>query len=235
MGLLNLFKLEKLKILVYRSRSRRGFPKSTFEVMFNPESYSFTYENIFTEKQAINSTGKSGIYSLSKPASLKLKIILDGTGVSYMGVTDLIQVARGQNDVYKRVQEFLDLTTLMDGKLHQPNFLVISWGSMNFKCRLESVEVAYTLFDKSGKPLRAELDCSFVNELVDKERLKKENKSSPDLTHSRVVKAHDTLPLLCEEIYGSAGYYIKVAIANKLNDFRNLVPGQQLFFPPIKK
>lgn len=235
MALLNLFKLEKLKILVFGNRLRAGIPKDTFEVMFNPESYSFSYENVYTEKQAINSTGKSGTYSLSKPASLRLKIILDGTGVSYMGVTELIQVARGQNDVYKRVQEFLKLTTLMDGKLHQPNFLVVSWGSMNFKCRLESVEVSYTLFDKSGKPLRAELDCTFVDELIDKERLKKENKSSPDLTHSRVVKAHDTLPLLCEEIYGSPDHYIKVAMANKLNDFRNLVPGQQLFFPPIKK
>lgn len=235
MGLLNLFKLEKLKILVYKSRLRIGVPKSTFEVMFNPESYSLSYENIFSEKQAINSTGRKGSYSLSKPASLSLKIILDGTGVSFMGVTDLLQIARGKNDVYKRVQEFLNLTTMMDGKLHEPNFLVISWGEMNFKCRLETVEITYTLFDKSGKPLRAELDTKFVNELEDKERLKKENKSSPDLTHSRIVKAHDTLPLLCEEIYGSPDYYIKVAIANKLNDFRNLVPGQELFFPPVKK
>lgn len=235
MALLNLFKLEKLKILVYGNARRIGLPKSTFEVMFNPESYSLSYENKFSEKQAINSTGKKGTYSLSKPASLELKIILDGTGVSFMGASDLLQIARGKNDVYKRVQEFLNLTTMMDGKLHQPNFLVISWGEMNFKCRLETVEITYTLFDKSGKPLRAELDTKFVNELEDKERLKKENKSSPDLTHSRIVKAHDTLPLLCEEIYGSPDYYIKIAMANKLNDFRNLVPGQELFFPPVKK
>jgi hypothetical protein len=39
---------------------------------------------------------------------------------------------------------------------------------------------------------------------------------------------------MCEQIYGSAAFVIQVAKANKLNDFRNLVPGQELFFPPIK-
>jgi nucleoid-associated protein YgaU len=50
-----------------------------------------------------------------------------------------------------------------------------------------------------------------------------------------VVQASDTLLLLCEEIYGSPAYYLKVAMVNKLDNFRQLVPGQELFFPPIKK
>ena len=66
-----------------------------------------------------------------------------------------------------------------------------------------------------------------------KKRVKKENKSSPDLTHSRIVKNGDTLPLLTKEVYGTSAYYLRVAQVNKLDDFRNLTPGQELFFPPL--
>ncbi|HEU6454372.1 MAG TPA: peptidoglycan-binding protein, partial [Roseateles sp.] len=58
---------------------------------------------------------------------------------------------------------------------------------------------------------------------------------SPDLTHKRVVKAGDRLPLLCNEIYGTPHLYLQVAAANGLDDFRNLAPGTQLFFPPLEK
>ena len=59
------------------------------------------------------------------------------------------------------------------------------------------------------------------------------NLQSPDLTHRRVVKEGDTLPLLCREIYGAPAYYLRVAQVNGLDDFRILTPGQELFFPPF--
>lgn len=233
MGLINLFKLEKLKIFVYNKVDRVGLHK-TFEVMFNPESYSLSYENVYSKKQGINTSGRTEKYSLSKPSKLSLKLIIDGTGVSYMGITDLVKMIKGKNDVYKSVQEFLTLTFHMDGKIHEPKYLKVTWGDLEFDCRLQKVDVNYTLFDKGGKPLRAELDTEFIGDIKESKRLKKENKNSPDLTHTRIVKEHDTLPLLCEEIYGSPKYYIKVASANRLKDFRNLEPGRELFFPPIK-
>ncbi len=228
MGLMNLFKLERLKIHVYRKRMRTGKPQNTLTVMFNPESYALSYENVFAKTQGINTSSKSAKYAMSKPSELALKLIIDGTGVSSIGLA-------GKTDVYKEVQKFLEQTAYMDGEIHEPRFLRINWGDLNFKCRLKKVDVTYTLFDKSGIPLRAELETVFVGDLDDSERLKKEKKSSPDLTHLRLVKEHDTLPLLCEEIYGTPLYYIKVAMVNKLDDFRNLKPGQELYFPPIAK
>jgi len=66
-----------------------------------------------------------------------------------------------------------------------------------------------------------------------KKRMAIENKSSPDVSHSRVVKSGDTLPLLSKEIYGNASYYLRLAQANNLDDFRNLQPGQAIVFPPL--
>jgi nucleoid-associated protein YgaU len=62
-----------------------------------------------------------------------------------------------------------------------------------------------------------------------------ENNSSPDLTHYRVIKKGDTLPLMCYRIYGDSKYYIQVAKANKLSNFRHLKEGEEIFFPPIAK
>ncbi len=231
MGLLKLFKLEKLKMEVYPKSDRSGRPEDVLEVMFNPESYSLSYENVFSKVQPPNSSGNAARYQMSKPAKLSLKIIVDGTGVSDHGIIALAKPKK----VKDGVKQFLEAAFYMDGSIHEPKFLKIRWGSqLNFDCRLDSVTINYTLFETGGDPLRAELDVTFVDDVETKKRVKKEKKSSPDLTHKRVVKEHDTLPLLCEAIYGTPDYYLQVARANKLINFRNLKPGQELFFPPVK-
>jgi nucleoid-associated protein YgaU len=60
--------------------------------------------------------------------------------------------------------------------------------------------------------------------------------NSPDLTHARIVKLGDNLPLMVANIYlHPTTYYLQVAEANDLNNFRRLRTGQQLIFPPVKK
>ena len=58
---------------------------------------------------------------------------------------------------------------------------------------------------------------------------------SADLTHVRLVKAGDTLPRLCDEIYGEPRMYLEVARANDLDHFRALQPGMRIAFPPLEK
>jgi hypothetical protein len=236
-ALKNLFKLEKLKINAYRNPKRTNAHYiDTFEAMYNPTSFKQKYEIIYGKKQGINSAGKKVNYSYSKPAKLKLKLILDGTGVDQMGITLL----KSRKTVAERVSDFLELAYHMTGTIHQPNFLEVEWGDMKFwgdskfPCRLGSVEVTYTSFNRDGTALRAELDVTLVSDEEVEKRQKKENKSSPDLTHSRIVKSGDTLPLLCQDIYGKPDYYLRVAEVNELDDFRNLKPGQELFFPPFE-
>ena len=84
-------------------------------------------------------------------------------------------------------------------------------------------------------PLRATLKTSFTEDLDPKKKKAKERSSSPDLTHTRIVRSGDTLPLLSLEIYGSAKHYMQLAKINNLDDFRNLAPGAELIFPPLEK
>lgn len=230
------FKLEKLKINVYSKRLRTGLPQNTFEVMFNPESFSMQHENVFENLQGINTSGRSARYSHSRSDKLSLTLLIDGSGVSdYVLMT---QLGFGHDSVAEQVKNLLDLCFYMDGDIHEPRFLKIQWGNgplSDFDCRLESVNIKYTAFERNGEPLRAELDVVFVEDIEPSKRLKKEGKNSPDLTHSRIVKAGDRLPQMCENIYGDAKWYIEVAKINNLDHFRQLKPGQTLIFPPLEK
>ena len=229
---LNVFKLEKLKIKAYKARGRSTADWiGDFEAMFNPESFSRKYAIQYGRGQGLNSSDQQATYSRSEPSDLKLKLVLDGSGVSEMGILQL----GPQQKVSDRIQEFLDLTFEMNGEIHEPNYLTVIWGDLEFSCRLESVDIAYTNFERDGTPLRAELEVSLISDIEAEKRMREESMSSPDLTHSRVVKSGDTLPLLTRQIYGSSAHYIRVAQANRLNNFRQLIPGQELIFPPLEK
>lgn len=236
MAINTLSKLEKLKINAYSSgdRSRSSYI-DTFEAMFNPTSFAEKYRTVYDKRQSINTEGKTANYAYSPPTELTLKLILDGTGVSRMGLSGIMSAP----SVSEQVEKFLKLTYHMNGDIHQPNFLEVAWGDMKFwgdpmfPCRLRTLDISYTTFDRDGTALRAELNMVLISDQDLKKQIRKEGKNSPDLTHTRLVKSGDTLPLLCKEIYGQSSYYMQVAQVNQINNFRNLTPGQTIFFPPL--
>jgi hypothetical protein len=233
MALDNLFKLEKLKIEAYSNVERSNPVGKPFEAMFNPESFSRKFEIVYGNNQGLNTSDKSANFTRNAPVDLNLKLILDGTGVTELVMLPLPLGLGNTKKVSERVEDFLKLAFYMNSSTHEPNYLKVSWGDLSFPCRLGSVNINYTNFDRSGHALRAELDLQLISDEDVKKRLAKENKNSPDLTHSRIVMAGDTLPLLTKQIYGSSVHYLLVAQFNRLDDFRNLTPGQRLYFPPL--
>jgi nucleoid-associated protein YgaU len=227
----DLFKLEKLKIKAYRTaqRSTSGLIGS-FEAMFNPESFSRNLGIVYGKNQGMNTSSQSLNYSKTEPEEFTIKLVLDGTGVNETGAINLLGNTETVSD---RVEKLLNLTFKMNGDIHEPNYLKIKWGELNLDCRLKNININYTSFDRNGHALRADIDLTLLSDEDPKKRLHRENKRSPDVTHSRIVMAGDTLPLLSQQIYGSSAHYLQVAQFNQLDDFRNLTPGQRLYFPPI--
>ncbi|WP_437627010.1 CIS tube protein [Sorangium sp. So ce1151] len=225
---LNLFKLEKLKIKAFKDVARRQPSAAPFEAMFNPASFSDSYAITWGAKQGVGSSGPQLSYSGSKPRALTLTLVVDGTGVESIGI-----LAPMRKSVKDRVKTFLDVTFRYNGVIHEPNYLLVEWGSLIFSCRLSAVDIKYTAFERDGTPLRAELQVTLISDKAAKARAREEGKTSPDLTHSRVVRSGDTLPLLTRDIYGSSARYLDVARWNRLDDFRRLIPGQEIFFPPL--
>jgi nucleoid-associated protein YgaU len=160
-----------------------------------------------------------------KPGDLSLIFFLDGTGANGKKI-----------DVQEQVKKFQTVAVEYNGDIHRPNYLIVAWGTLEVKrCVLKSASIAYKLFKPDGVPLRAVITANFTSNSDDTTRVALEQRSSPDLTHVRLVKSGDTLPALCHQIYGDPGYYLEVARANRINHFRRLTPGTKIFFPPLEK
>ena len=233
MGLANLFKLEKMRIDAYKAEARAiSDLVDGMDVMFNPTTFQEKHANSYQTARGVNSPGRPALYGYTPPTEVSFQFVLDGTGVTFFGAEQLIRTLRGES-VKKDIARFRKLCLEMNGDIHQPNFLTVTWGDYAFSCRLTSLDITYKLFDEAGDPIRAELAARFVKDKSAKTIQLEARKSSPDLTHVRVVKSGDTLPLLCKEVYGSSVHYLRVAADNGLDDFRRLVPGQTIYFAPL--
>ena len=141
-----------------------------------------------------------------------------------------------RESVVDDIQRFKEVLLEYKGDAHEPRHFKLVWGESSiFKGRVTAVSITHKLFNSSGTPIRAIAKVTFKSSIEEEKRAAKEDKKSPDLTHVRKVKQGDTLPNLCFEIYGDPKYYIQVAGANGLNNFRRLTPGVALLFPPIEK
>lgn len=219
--------VSKLRIFSYPDADRKS-SDANMEVLVNPESYSQKITVKFSEKQAPGTTAKLPKFSKIEPQKLDFELLFDSTGV-INGVKD------DTNGVESELAKFKKLVLEYKGDKHRPRFLSIYWGTLKFDCCLETLDITYKLFRADGLPLRALAKVGFIGIMDDTKRVSKENSQSPDLTHVRTVKEGDTLPLMSFQVYGDPKYYIEVANANGLNDFRNLKTGQKIKFPPIEK
>jgi nucleoid-associated protein YgaU len=214
-------------LTITKSNNNQPDPTQRFEAMFNPSQYSVRYQNIIST-EGVHRPGEKKIEaSRQEPRVFSFQLTLDGTGATEDGLTTGLGLIL--YTVKERLNKFLHICYNVDEPEHRPNQIHVQWGILNFDGVLQSLDITYTLFDQSGNPLRANLDIQIVStngEITP--RL-----SSPDLTHTRTVKAGDSLPLLAKEIYGSSRYYLLVAEANGLDDFRNVNPGTVLYFPPL--
>ncbi len=216
--------LEKLLILAYTTPDYSGEPASQFTSYVNPNEITLSYEMEYDAAQGSGTTGSRMNFKKMKPGDLALTFFLDGTG------------ANGERiDVQQKIEEFQTVTGY-NGDIHRPNYLKVSWGTLTVKrCVLKSASIAYKLFQPNGIPLRAVITASFTDNSDDTTRVAMAQDQSPDLTHLRVIKAGDKLPVLCNEIYGDPRLYLRVAQANGIDDFRNILPGMRILFPPLEK
>ncbi len=232
--------LIKLRIKAYKDeRYSDEVSEGEFKTLMNPENYTFRYKIEQNEDQASGTSATAPRFNKALPEDLELEFVFDRTGV----VTDYGNSGTSDNKTFKDegsgviddVEKFKKVIFDYNGDEHKPNYLVISWGTLLFKGTLAEMDITFKLFKPDGTPLRAVAKAKFKGFIEDNLRVARENNNSPDLTHVRVVKEGDTLPLMTYRIYGNSKYYLEVAKVNRISNFRKLEVGQQIFFPPIEK
>ena len=238
--------LTKLTIATYpNSDYDKATKMNAFTALINPTGFSLTRTTELVPDQAIGTAKADLKYRISPPSDLQLEFLFDGTGVmqSNSGNVLINKIKKGlgkgeaftKKAVKDQIDAFYEATGKLEGNIHKPYNVVINWGDLEFKGMLAEFSIDYKLFNNEGKALRAIGKAKFSESISPKLAAAGEKKSSPDLTHKRTVNAGDTLPLMTEKIYGNSKYYLEVAKANGLVNFRQLTPGQELFFPPIEK
>jgi Contractile injection system tube protein len=201
---------------------------ASFEAMINPEAYTLDYKLKFSNSgQGQGTSGKQLKYEYTEPEEKSFEFLFDNTGI--------IDGQR-RDSVAEDIKTFKEVLIDYKGDAHEPRHFKLVWGENSiFKGRVTAVSITHKLFNSNGTPIRAIAKVTFKSSIEEQMRAAKEDKKSPDLTHIRKVKRGDTLPQLCFEVYGDPKYYLQVADVNGLTNFRQLIPGNDLRFPPIAK
>lgn len=226
-------KLEKMLILAFSDSEQAesgGLLEAdeSFEALINPESYTLDYKLKFSESgQGQGTSGQQLKYEYTEPEEITFEFLFDNTGIID---------GKPRDSIADDIKNFKEMLTGYKGDAHEPRHFKLVWGEHSiFKGRVVELGITYKLFKADGTPIRALVKVKFKSSIEEQKRAAKENKSSPDLTHVRKVKAGDTLPLMCYKIYGDPRYYLEVAKINGLNNFRMLDTGREIRFPPIAK
>lgn len=220
--------LEKMTIQGYKDEDFSSKAGSAFEVMINPESYSHKYSINYTKRKKMGGNTEASDFNQVGKEKIDFKLMLDSTGA-----IPLSDANKGKS-VKDMVKELKGIVYDYHGDIHQPYFVELIWGSLIFKGRLETFSVEYKMFTPTGDPVRANISMGFAGYMSEEQAASSANNQSPDMTHMVQIKEGDTLPMLCQRIYGRSKYYLKIAEINQLSGFRNLIPGTTLLFPPLK-
>jgi hypothetical protein len=219
--------LIKLRIEAFVNAKCTESTGDSIDAFINPESYSINYGVKYeTSKEKLNNASTQ-IFTGMNTSSLDLDLVVDGTGVVRM---------KGFTDVESYLKTLKGIVYDYQGKYHRPNYIKIDWGKKLEFCGVcESMTTKYTLFRPDGTPLRATVKLKIKENIDFKTKLNMASRSSPDLTHVRIFRAGDNLPLLTYQIYGDCSHYADVARFNNISHFGALRPGDKIYFPPLKK
>ena len=173
-------------------------------------------------------------YKGAEPRTMDLDLVLDGWDPS--GPT-----RSQQRDVQKDVATLMSWTrptaSTRTTKLPRPPYVVLQWGNPSkpwFSCYVVSVSASFTMFDETGKPVRATVKVSLKEVPAEPG---KQNPTSGSLAghQSHLMVEGDSLPLVAHRYYDRPAYWRGIAVANGIDDPQRVRPGTRLYLPPIEE
>src|ERR1700679_2847103 len=133
--------LEKMTIYSYPNIScTEGTELAKYEVLINPESYALTYEVVKNDKTAPGKSSGDPAFNYMPSQSLTFKFLFDGTGVIQAVTTgggpnispSILGQSKNKRDVTADLASFKSVVYSFDGKIHQPRYVQLRWGTLHF-------------------------------------------------------------------------------------------------------
>lgn len=238
--------LEKLTIK-YEER-RKGWFTGLIRALFNPTSLSFS--------RSVN--WKSEVPATSATDSEYQKLRFESTALETLNVTLFFDTYEGDPAAFLpafsgipspfganlfaqpnavSVLKYTDAVaklTRFDRELHRPPICQLRWGQgLGFKGVLTSLKQDFSLFLEDGTPVRASVDCTFMQYQSEDDRILNELHSA-DVAKRYTVLPGDTLSSIAAAVYQDPSQWRAIAAANGIENPRRLSPGQVLAIPKLR-
>jgi hypothetical protein len=187
-------------------------------VMFNPEEYTLNQENNFASQTVPGLQSQLLQFVHGNTRTLEMELFFD--------------TFEAQTDVRDETSKITDLLQI-DSDLHAPPVLLIEWASLRFRCVLSRANQKFILFLPDGRPVRARLTVSF-SEYIDPQRESKEtNRQTVDFSKIHHVGEGETVSGIAFRYFKSPHNWRAIALANDLDDPRDISTGQALRIPAL--
>ena len=184
-------------------------------VMFNPEEYTLDAGNSFAEISIPGLRTPPIQYVRGTARQLRMELFFDTYELRSDVRADTGRIAGLLNQ---------------DPKTLGPPVLMVSWGSLNFTCVLESVGQRFTMFLDDGTPVRATLTVAFKEyETVDVE-IKGGLFIGPPTVHN--VVQGETVSHIAAKTMGDPSEWRVIADANDIDNPRVPPVGTAVIVPP---
>jgi nucleoid-associated protein YgaU len=193
---------------------------SLIPLRFNPAEYHVKKTQTFAE---------IAIPGLSSPP---VQWVRGGAEVlSFDAVLDTTHTLEDVDDAYvATLRGLLD----PDPKLHAPPIVAFVWGRRSFTGVLDGLDIAYQLFDESGRPLRAKLGITLKEYRPVAVQLRQNRRSSATVEKTYLVRRGDSLITIASAVYADPARWRELALANGISDPRSVRPGQRLLVPRLR-
>jgi nucleoid-associated protein YgaU len=209
-----------------RAKLQAADGAGTLEFTFNPGEYSVSKSAKWeTPPNMKDKAGGKPHYKGSDPQTISMQIFFDDW-----------ESAAGE--VTKQVDQLFawcePSRMSVSAEKHQPSPLLFFWGSnsqlADRKFYLEKVNVKYTMFGRTGNPLRATADIS-LKEISDPDAPQNPTSGSILARRTHLVSDGDTLQSIANEEYGNPNFWRGVAIFNRVDDPLRLANGSRILLP----
>jgi len=194
------------------------YSQQSFDVLFNPEEYTVNKDNNFASQGIPGLSGPLLQFVAGNMRTLEMELFFD--------------TSEPGSDVRAQTQKVVSLLDI-DSNLHAPPILLVSWSSLQFRCVLARVSQKFIRFLSDGTPVRARLTVTF-NEFIDPQtEAQQVNRQTADFSKVHVVKRGETLTQIASALYDNPASWRPIAIANDLDDPRDISVGQSLLIPSL--
>jgi hypothetical protein len=203
-------------------------------VQFNPTEYGIDRGSSYAELAVPGLSVPLLQFVRGEAQTLSLELFLDGTD-KRGGAAPLAPLTGGStpdDSVEGRLRALRKFVEI-DPDLHAPPVCLFQWRDVRFQGVVTAFKEKYTLFDETGRILRARLSLSLKSYKSVEEQLREMKQQSPDRTRVRVVREGETLAAISAEVYGDPRLWRVLAEANGIDRPRFVPAGTPLYVPAL--